>query len=80
MIEISFSASNVTKGDCNMEVLFRSRCCVGCNNEVDTDTPPHPLHKRGQQGGGRPFRKRLILIYCIFIASHVLSHGPSNRP
>ena len=31
-------------------------------------------------GGGRPLRKRLILIYCFFITCLVLAHGPRNRP
>ena len=38
----------------------------GCNTEVAT--PPQPLHKHGQHGGGRPLRKHLTLIYCIFIS------------
>ena len=42
-------------------------------------TPSQPLHKRGQQGGGRPLRKRLTLIYCIFITCLVVGHGPLNR-
>ena len=49
-----------------------------CNTEAFT--PPQPLHLRGQHGGGRPLRKRLTLIYCIFIACLVLGHGRRNRP
>ena len=45
-----------------------------------TPPPPQPLHKRGQHGGGRPLRKGLTLIFCIFIACLVLAHGPCNRP
>ena len=61
-----------------MEVLLRRRCCVGCKTEAVT--PPQPLHSSGEHGGGRPLRKRLTLIYCIFIACLVLAHGPRNRP
>ena len=39
---------------------------VGCNTEV-VATPQQPPHKRGQHGGGRPLRKRFLLVYCIFI-------------
>ena len=39
-----------------------------------------PLDKRGQHGGGRPLRKRLTSIHCIFITCLVLAHGPRNRP
>ena len=59
----------------SMEVLLRRKCCVGCNTEAAT--PLQPLHKSGQHGGGRPLRKCLTLIYCIFIT---LTHGPRNRP
>ena len=44
-----------------------------CNTEAAT--PPQPLHKRGQQGGGRMLRKRLTLISCIFIPCLVLAHA-----
>ena len=60
-----------------MEVLLKMRCCVWCNTVAVT--PPQPLHKRGQHGGGRPLRKRLTLNSCIFITCLVLAHGPRNR-
>ena len=41
--------------------------------------PPQPLHKRGQHGGGRPLRKRLTLIYCIFIVCLVHAHSPLQQ-
>ena len=37
---------------------------VWCNTQVVTS--PQPLDWREQHGGGRPLRKRLTLIYCIF--------------
>ena len=60
-----------------MAIILRMSCSVWCNTEAAT--PPQPLHLRGQHGGGLPLRKRLTLIYCIFIACIVLAHGPRNR-
>ena len=60
-----------------MEVLLRRRSFVWCNTEVVTLS--QPLHLRVQLGGSRSLRKRLTLIYCIFIACLVLSHDPLNR-
>ena len=55
----------------------RRRCCVWCDTEAVT--PPQPLHLRGQRRSGRPFRKLLTLINCMFITCLVLAHGPRNR-
>ena len=46
-----------------------------CNTEAIT--PPQPLHKLGQHGGGQPIIIRLTLIYCIFITCIV---GTCPRP
>ena len=70
----------LSDSEASMEVLLRRRCCVGCNTEAATPPQrPQPLHKRRLYGGGEPLRKRLTLIYCIFIACHVLAHGPRNH-
>ena len=45
-----------------MEVLLKRRCRVWCN----TETVTHPQAWGAQHGGGRPLKKRLTLIYCIF--------------
>ena len=47
-----------------------------CVVQPEANTPPQPLHKCGQIGGGRPLSKRLTLIYYIFITYFVLAHDP----
>ena len=47
-----------------MEVLLRRGGCVCCNAEAIT--PPQPLHKHGQHGGGRPLAKRLTFFEFFF--------------
>ena len=46
-----------------MEVLSRGDAMCASNTEATT--PPQPLHKRGQYGGGRNLRECFALIYCI---------------
>ena len=78
MLNLQNRANNNYKDLKIREVTLKRRCCVWHNTEAVT--PPQPLHKRGQHGGGRPLRKRFTLIYCIIIACLVLAHGPRNRP